>query len=61
MEDSNQAIKMVSQRTGLTTRVIQIGGKFGPAVDPERTGTNRRLYSDKQLNRLSLPRDIKKG
>ena len=61
MEDSNQGIKTVSQRTGWTTRVIQIWGTCGPAVDPERTGTNRRLYSDKQLNRLSLPRDIKKG
>jgi methanogenic corrinoid protein MtbC1 len=27
-------------------------------VEPERTGTNRRLYSDEQIERLSLLRDI---
>lgn len=52
---------MVSRRTGLTARVIRIWGKRYAAVEPERTGTNRRLYSDEQIERLILLRDITQG
>ena len=61
MADAHHAIKVVSRRTGLTAHVIRIWEKRYAAVEPERTGTNRRLYSDEQIERLSLLRDITQG
>lgn len=61
MADSHHAIKVVSRRTGLTAHVIRIWEKRYAAVEPERTGTNRRLYSDEQIERLRLLRDITQG
>jgi DNA-binding transcriptional MerR regulator/methylmalonyl-CoA mutase cobalamin-binding subunit len=58
MTDAHHAIKVVSRRTGLTAHVIRIWEKRYSAVEPERTDTNRRLYSDEQIERLSLLRDI---
>ena len=58
MTDSHHAIKVVSRRTGLTAHVIRIWEKRYAAVEPARTGTNRRLYSEEQIERLSLLRDI---
>jgi DNA-binding transcriptional MerR regulator len=58
MEEAHQAIKVVARRTGLSAHVIRIWEKRYGAVEPERTGTNRRLYSDEQIERLSLLRDI---
>jgi DNA-binding transcriptional MerR regulator/methylmalonyl-CoA mutase cobalamin-binding subunit len=58
MAESHQAIKVVARRTGLSAHVIRIWEKRYGAVEPERTETNRRLYSDEQIERLSLLRDI---
>lgn len=58
MADAHQAIKVVARRTGLSAHVIRIWEKRYGAVEPERTGTNRRLYSDDQIERLSLLRVI---
>jgi DNA-binding transcriptional MerR regulator/methylmalonyl-CoA mutase cobalamin-binding subunit len=58
MVDAHQAIKVVARRTGLSAHVIRIWEKRYGAVEPERTGTNRRLYSDEQIERLSLLRDL---
>lgn len=58
MAEAHQAIKVVARRTGLSAHVIRIWEKRYGAVEPERTGTNRRLYSDDQIERLSLLRDI---
>jgi DNA-binding transcriptional MerR regulator/methylmalonyl-CoA mutase cobalamin-binding subunit len=58
MQEAHQAIKVVSRRTGLSAHVIRIWEKRYGAVEPERTGTNRRLYSDEQIERLGLLRDI---
>ncbi len=58
MADAHQAIKVVARRTGLSAHVIRIWEKRYGAVEPERTGTNRRLYSDEQIERLSLLRGI---
>jgi DNA-binding transcriptional MerR regulator/methylmalonyl-CoA mutase cobalamin-binding subunit len=60
-EEAHQAIKVVARRTGLSAHVIRIWEKRYGAVEPERTGTNRRLYSDEQIERLSLLRDITQG
>ncbi len=58
MIEAHQAIKVVARRTGLTAHVIRIWEKRYGAVEPERTGTNRRLYSNEQIERLILLRDI---
>lgn len=58
MAETHQAIRVVARRTGLSAHVIRIWEKRYGAVEPERTDTNRRLYSDEQIERLSLLRDI---
>ncbi|MBM3822921.1 MAG: cobalamin B12-binding domain-containing protein [Verrucomicrobia bacterium] len=58
MSEAHHAIKAVALRTGLTAHVIRIWEKRYQAVKPERTGTNRRLYSEEQIERLSLLRDV---
>ena len=58
MSEAHQAIKVVANRTGLSAHVIRIWEKRYGAVTPERTGTNRRLYSDEQIERLSLLREV---
>jgi MerR family transcriptional regulator, light-induced transcriptional regulator len=61
MPESHHAIKVVANRTGLTAHVIRIWEKRYGAVTPERTATKRRLYSDEQMERLGLLRDITKA
>ena len=58
MVDSHHAIKAVSVRTGLSAHVIRIWEKRYGAVEPARTSTNRRLYSEEQIERLNLLRDM---
>lgn len=58
MTEAYQAIKAVAQRTGLSAHVIRLWEKRYGAVIPERTNTNRRLYSDEQIERISRLRDI---
>lgn len=47
-------IKVVANRTGLTPHAIRAWEKRYGAVRPERTETNRRRYSEKDLERLML-------
>ena len=56
--DSHHAIRVVSRRTGLSAHVIRIWEKRYGAVEPARTDTNRRLYSEEQIERLSLLREL---
>lgn len=58
MAEAHHPIKAVVRRTGLSAHVIRIWEKRYQAVQPERTGTNRRLYSEDQIERLSLLRAI---
>lgn len=58
MDEARHVIKSVVRRTGLTAHVIRIWEKRYQAVRPQRTGTNRRLYSDEQIERLSLLRAL---
>jgi DNA-binding transcriptional MerR regulator/methylmalonyl-CoA mutase cobalamin-binding subunit len=58
MVNAHHAIKAVARRTGLSAHVIRIWEKRYGAVKPVRTGTNRRLYSEDQIERLTLLRDI---
>lgn len=52
--DGNHSIKVAAMRTGLSPHVIRIWEKRYEAVTPTRTDTNRRLYSDKEIERLNL-------
>ena len=49
-------IKVVSRRTGLTPHVIRAWEKRYHAVTPKRTRTNRRVYTDEDVERLLLLR-----
>jgi DNA-binding transcriptional MerR regulator/methylmalonyl-CoA mutase cobalamin-binding subunit len=51
-------IQIVAARTGLTAHVIRIWEKRYGAVTPARTPTNRRLYSEAQIERLNLLRRL---
>ena len=54
MSGSYYPIQLVSRLTGLSTHVIRIWEQRYHAVEPRRTGTNHRLYSQKDIERLSL-------
>ena len=54
MADALHGIKIVARRTGLSAHVIRIWEKRYGAVEPDRTDTNRRLYSEEQIERLKL-------
>jgi len=56
MKESHHSLRVVTQRTGLTTHVVRIWEKRYGAVKPKRTATNRRLYSDAEIERLTLLR-----
>ncbi len=47
-------IKAVARRTGLSTHVIRAWEKRYQALVPQRTQSNRRLYSDEDIERLNL-------
>ena len=49
-------IRVVAKRAGLTTHVIRIWERRYQAVVPSRTETNRRLYSEDDIERFSLLR-----
>jgi DNA-binding transcriptional MerR regulator len=51
--NAHHSIKAVSRRTGLSPHVIRIWEKRYGAVEPRRTSTNRRLYSDAEIERLN--------
>jgi methylmalonyl-CoA mutase cobalamin-binding domain/chain len=48
------SIKMAAQKTGLSPHVIRMWQKRYEAVNPERSESHRRLYSDKEIERLTL-------
>ena len=50
-------IKVVSQMTGLSVHVIRAWEKRYNVVDPDRSDTNRRLYSEADIEKLKLLND----
>lgn len=52
--DPRHNMQVVVRRTGLSPHVIRVWEKRYGAVEPGRTGTNRRLYSDADIDRLRL-------
>ncbi len=54
MDDATNSIRAVAERTGLSPHVIRVWEKRYRAVQPDRTATNRRLYTERDIERLSL-------
>jgi len=49
-------IRVVAAKTGLSTHLIRMWERRYAAVEPSRTDSKRRLYTDDDINRLSLLR-----
>ena len=56
MSEVTYSVKAASQKTGLSSHVIRIWEKRYGAVRPHRTGTNRRTYSESEIERLTMLR-----
>jgi DNA-binding transcriptional MerR regulator/methylmalonyl-CoA mutase cobalamin-binding subunit len=61
MPDPQYPIQMVARMTGLSAHVIRIWEQRYRAVEPQRTPTNRRLYSPGHIERLGLLREVTNG
>lgn len=53
-EEPRHPINFVANRTGLSTHVIRVWERRYGAIEPARSDTNRRLYSDADIDRLKL-------
>lgn len=56
MADVNYSVKAAARRTGLSPHVIRVWEKRYGAVRPNRTDSNRRTYSEGEIDRLVLLR-----
>lgn len=56
MTEVQHSIKVAARQSGLSTHVIRVWEKRYDAVSPDRTDTNRRLYSAEEIERLKLLR-----
>ena len=54
MSEIRYPMKMVTQRTGLSAHVLRVWERRYEAVNPDRTGSNRRLYSEEEVRRLEM-------
>ena len=54
MSEIQHSIKFAARKSGLTPHVIRVWEKRYDAVSPNRTDTNRRLYSEAEIERLTL-------
>ena len=57
MNEPQYPIRLVARLTGLSAHVIRIWEQRYRAVEPQRTATKRRLYSQREIDRLNLLRD----
>lgn len=58
MNEAQYPIQLVARLTGLSAHVIRIWEQRYRAVEPQRTPTKRRLYSQREIERLNLLRDV---
>lgn len=56
MPEVQHSIKFAAKKTGLSTHVIRVWEKRYDAVSPNRTDTNRRCFTDEEIERLTLLR-----
>lgn len=54
MTEIRYPMKLVVQKTGLSSHVLRVWERRYGAVRPDRTESNRRLYSGEELKRLEL-------
>ena len=54
----NYPIQVVVRETGLTAHVLRVWERRYRAVVPQRTDTQRRVYSDEDVERLKLLRQL---
>ena len=57
-KEKRYPIKLVSLRSGLSVHVIRAWEKRHHVVRPERTDTNRRLYSESDIEHLTILRQL---
>ena len=57
MTEAQYPIQLVARLTGLSAHVIRSWEQRHRAVEPQRTATKRRLYSQRDIERLNLLRD----
>jgi DNA-binding transcriptional MerR regulator/methylmalonyl-CoA mutase cobalamin-binding subunit len=58
MNEAQYPIQLVARLTGLSAHVIRIWEQRYRAVEPQRTATKRRLYCQRDIERLNLLRDV---
>lgn len=58
MTEAYHPIQLVSRLTGLSMHVIRIWEQRYNAVEPQRTPTNRRIYTQSDVERLNLLREV---
>src|SRR5690348_3173135 len=56
MPTPQYSIKAAARMTGISVHLLRMWEKRYRAVSPSRTGTNRRLYTDADIERLTLLR-----
>jgi methanogenic corrinoid protein MtbC1 len=61
MNEAHYPIQLVARLTGLSAHVIRIWEQRYRAVEPQRTATKRRLYSQREIERLNLLREVTQG
>jgi DNA-binding transcriptional MerR regulator/methylmalonyl-CoA mutase cobalamin-binding subunit len=61
MSNEKYPIQLVARLTGLSVHVLRIWEQRYSAVEPRRTSTNRRLYSQHDIERLNLLRELTRG
>ena len=59
--EKRHPIQVVAHRTGLSKDLLRAWERRHAAVDPSRTDTGRRLYSDEDIERLRLLREASAG
>jgi DNA-binding transcriptional MerR regulator/methylmalonyl-CoA mutase cobalamin-binding subunit len=57
-ENAMHTIQAVADRTGLTPDVIRVWERRYQAVAPQRSASNQRMYSDDDIERLALLRQL---
>jgi MerR family transcriptional regulator, light-induced transcriptional regulator len=58
MNEAQYPIQLVARLTGLSAHVIRIWEQRYRAVEPQRTASKRRLYSQRDIDRLNLLRHV---
>jgi DNA-binding transcriptional MerR regulator/methylmalonyl-CoA mutase cobalamin-binding subunit len=58
MDGLRYPIKLAARESGLSEYVVRIWEQRYGAVEPDRTETNRRLYTPEQVDRLRLLREL---